>query len=364
MHGDHIAAWLHDVRSRNLLLPIWYEGGAIRIIDQRELPHHKVIVRIDHVNDLISSIQNMAIRGSGALGLCGAWGVFLAANEFAGRVEAVLAAARSLREARPTAFNLHRTVDELVPLVTNAEDTMEDLESQVLEIVERQLSYEYKLAEEGAKLLHEGDSILTHCHSGALAGAGYGGRVISVLRRAVETGKKIHVFVSETRPYLQGARITAWELGKLGIPYTVITDGTSGYCMQQRLVNLVLVGSDRVAANGDVANKIGTYTHAVLAAAHHVPFYVATSEHTIDLSLATGTQIPIEMRPMEEIMHLGERLLTPPDATALYPAFDITPAGLIAGIITEKGVLKPPYEASVAAQFGRHYGCEGSEQER
>lgn len=350
--GTRTTLLLEEFRSQTLVLPIWFDRGAVYLIDQRALPQQEIVRRIDRVSDLVAAIQNMTIRGSGALGLCGAWGMLLAAYNAHGTRQSILEAAQLLREARPTAINLRNTVDEIVNAMTDTgERLLWTLETRVLEIVGRQLRFEYQLGEYGATLIHDGDQVLTHCHSGALAGAGYGGRVISVLRHAFAQGKQIHVFVSETRPFLQGARLTAWELSKLGIPYTIITDGMSGYCMQQRLITLVLVGSDRVAANGDLVNKVGTYTHAVLAQKHRIPFFTVTSQHTIDFNTSCGDDIPIEWREAREVTHCQGELTTLPNAHAIYPAFDITPADLISGIITERGIIKAPYRINLRETF-------------
>ncbi|MDN5344792.1 MAG: methylthioribose-phosphate isomerase, partial [Clostridia bacterium] len=296
------------------------------------------------------AIKDMVIRGSGALGLAGAWGAYLASlhNDSLAAYQRDLAA---LKATRPTAINLAKTIDEITTSLDEG-NFREQVEQRVVAIVRRQLDFELALGEAGAALVKDGDTIMTHCHSGALAGAGYGGRALSVIRRAREQGKNISVLVNETRPYLQGARITAWELKRLGIPFTLITDNMSGFCLARGMVDLVVVGSDRVARNGDLANKTGTYLHALAAHDNNVPFYTATASHTIDLQTLRGEDIPVEMRSGAEVLTLAGQPIAEPGTRALYPAFDITPHRLITGIITEKGVIYPPYEENLVALFG------------
>lgn len=336
-------------KQNNLLLPIWIEDQRIKIIDQIKLPFVEEIYTIDDVADLAKAIKDMTIRGSGAIGIAGAYGILLAALNSKGDKEYILESGKLLKSTRPTAVNLMKTIDEMIADVNeyNGKDIVGFIEEKTTEIVERQLDYEHKLGAYGAALIEDGDTILTHCHSGALAGAGFGGRALSVIRTAFEQRKNIHVFTSETRPYLQGARITAYELEKWGIPHTLITDGMSGYLMRLGKIQKVVVGSDRVCANGDLLNKVGTYMHALAANENNIPFYTATSSHTIDYNLANGMDAKVEFRDEKEVTHLNGQLITESVTKALYPSFDVTPHKLISGIITEKGVMQAPYKESL-----------------
>lgn len=335
-------------KEKKLALPIWFEDESLKVLDQTKLPFKEEIYTFTNVEQLGEAIRSMMIRGSGAIGICGAYGIFLAALKSNGNAQAVKEAGVLLKSTRPTAVNLMKTVDEMVlAAVGTGEELISRVEKKAIEILKRQLEFEHQLGEHGAALINDGDRIMTHCHSGAFGGAGYGGRALSVIRKAHEQGKKIHVYTSETRPYLQGARITALELKKFGIPHTLITDSMSGYCMSTGKIDKIVVGSDRVAANGDLANKIGTYMHALAAKEHGIPFYTATSSHTIDFNTASGDNIEVEMRDASEVTHLNGIAIAPEGTDALYPSFDITPNRLITGIITEKGVISAPYETNL-----------------
>lgn len=336
-------------KTQDLILPIWFEDNSIRIIDQIKLPFVEEVYNIKTVEELGKAIKSMTIRGSGAIGIAGAYGILLAALNSKGDKDFIVESGTLLKATRPTAVNLMKTVDEMVQYVKEykGDDLVGFVEEKVAEIVVRQLDYEHKLGAYGAELINDGDNILTHCHSGALAGAGYGGRALSVIRAAHEQGKKIHVFTSETRPYLQGARITAYELERWNIPHTLITDGMSGYLMRLGKIQKAVVGSDRIAANGDLLNKVGTYMHALAAKENNVPFYTATSSHTIDYNLANGMDAKVEFRDAKEVTHLNGHLITQEVTQALYPSFDVTPNKLISGIITERGVMKAPYTESL-----------------
>jgi methylthioribose-1-phosphate isomerase len=233
--------------------------------------------------------------------------------------------------------NQGRPLDELKKRLT----------AEALDIEREDVEINRQIGQFGAELIKDGDSILTHCNAGGLATAAYG-TAIGVIRAAFEQGKKIRVFADETRPFLQGARLTAWELEKLGIPYFVISDSMAGWLMRKGEIDLAIVGADRITPNGDTANKIGTYSVAVLAKENHIPFYVAAPLSTFDFSLETGDQIPIEERPSEEVKEINGKLITPAGARVRNPAFDVTPAGYITAIITEKGVIRPPYEKTLA----------------
>lgn len=336
-------------KEEKLILPIWYEDGRVNIIDQIKLPFVEEVYSLDSVSQLARAIKDMTIRGSGAIGIAGAYGILLAAVEFKGDVKSIKESGILLKSTRPTAVNLMKTVDEMVQYVDSykGDDIIEYIERMAADVIVRQLNYERQLGKFGAELIEDGDTILTHCHSGALAGAGFGGRALSVIRTAHESGKKIHVFTSETRPYLQGARITAYELMKWGIPHTLITDGMSGYLMRLNKIQKIVVGSDRIAANGDLLNKIGTYMHALAAKENKVPFYTATSSHTIDYNLSNGMDAKVEFRNEDEVTSLNGQRIALEGTRALYPSFDVTPNELIAGIITEKGVMTKPYGESL-----------------
>ncbi len=276
----------------------------------------------------------MVVRGAPAIGVSAAYGMAMAAKQG----EDLQEAARVLKAARPTAVNLSWAVDRM--LRANGElAEAEAIHREDLEACMRMGRY-------GAELLGERATVLTHCNAGALATAGYG-TALGVIRAAVEGGKHVAVFADETRPYLQGARLTAWELQRDGIDVTLITDNMSGHFFQQGKFDAVIVGADRIAANGDAANKIGTYTVAVLAHAHGVPFYVAAPVSTIDPACPNGAQIPIEERSAEEVVDIFGARVAPEGIQVRHPAFDVTPARLITAIITERGVLRPPYEEAI-----------------
>lgn len=343
--------------GQGLLLPIHFRDGQLVIVDQLALPDRFEYLEIDSAEDLCAAIRRMVIRGSGAIGTCGVYGMILAARG-AGDGESgrrsLQQAAAALKSTRPTAINLHKTVDEMLGAIpADGRGMAAALEERACTILERQLRFEQQLGEYGAALLRDGDGILTHCHSGALAGSGYGGRALSVLRKAHEQGKQIHVYSSETRPYLQGARITVFELQRFGIEHTLITDGMSGHLMRLGRVQACLVGSDRVAANGDLINKVGTYMHALAAHDNGVPFYTATSSHTIDHQLATGLDHQVEFRSADEVTHVHGRWITVPGTDALYPSFDVTPHRLLSGIITEAGVLRAPFTDALRSLRGQ-----------
>lgn len=347
---DRIQRLNEKWKEEGLLLPIWMSGNRLFIIDQRALPNEAPSIEIREVGDLAKGIKDMAIRGSGAIGISGIYGMLLQLISSKGDKAAVISAGEELKATRPTAINLMKTVNRLIDFAESCsqDELYEAFYDKACDMLEEQLSFEIKLGKNGAELINDGDSILTHCHSGALAGSGFGGRALSVIRTAFLQGKKIHVYTCETRPYLQGARITAYELNKFGIPHTLITDGTSGYLMRIGKINKVIVGSDRVAANGDLINKIGTYMHAVAANKNEIPFYTATSSHTIDFRLKQGMDIGVEYREGNEVTHFNGQLITAKDTQALYPAFDVTPNEMISGIITEEGIIKYPYEIGLS----------------
>ena len=335
----------------------WMDG-ALRLLDQRLLPHE--IRYIDYVDyrEVAAAIREMVVRGAPAIGAAAAYGLALAAQESEAVTEEGLLvhlekAAVCLKNARPTAVNLAWAVDRVLKYahshdVINVTGLRRAILDEAQAIAEEDVQACQQMGLNGLRLVPEGAGIVHHCNTGALATVGIG-TALGVIRTAHEAGKKMHVYVDETRPRLQGARLTAWELGQLGILHTVITDGASGFFMRQGKVQLCLVGCDRVAANGDTANKVGTYSLALAAYAHGIPFYVVGPTSTLDLLTASGDAIPIEFRNEEEVTHLGGQHLTPEGTRAANPAFDITPAKYITAIVTERGVAYPPFGKSLAS---------------
>ena len=319
--------------------PIRWRGDALELLDQRRLPHETVYVTCRTSHEVADAIRHMIVRGAPAIGVSAAFGMALA-NQ---RGDDLCFAAIELRDARPTAVNLAWAVDRML----RASGDPKEAEA----IFREDLEANHRIGRFGADLLGQTATVLTHCNAGALATAGYG-TALGVIRAAVEQGKHIAVFADETRPYLQGARLTAWELQQDGIDVTLITDNMAGHFFQQRRFNAVVVGADRIAANGDAANKIGTYTLAVLANAHGVPFYVAAPISTVDIATADGSAIPIEERSASEVTDIGGSRIAPVGIAVRHPAFDVTPARLITAIITDRGVLRPPYDESLRRAVG------------
>jgi methylthioribose-1-phosphate isomerase len=339
----------------------WSDAG-VRMLDQRLLPEREEYLLCATVEDVARAIETLAVRGAPAIGCAAAFGVALAAvasrsasvDALAGDVEA---AAVRLARTRPTAVNLFwalaRMRECLGAARSEAGANVASLRAALLREAEAVLTEDVAacraLGRAGAALVPDGARILTHCNAGALATGGYG-TALGVVRAAVEAGRRVSVLADETRPFLQGARLTAWELARDGIPVTVVTDGMPAHLMRRGEIDLVIVGADRVAANGDVANKIGTYGVALLARAHGIPFYVAAPTSTIDPATPDGDAIPIEERGRAEVAKVGETEILPDGVPVRHPAFDVTPHDLIAGIITEQGVARAPYGASLRAQ--------------
>ncbi len=333
----------------------WKEDRLI-LIDQRSLPSREEFVECLTHEDVYLSIKNMVVRGAPAIGASAAFGYLLGAKEAqAGSEEMffrhMISVKKRLSESRPTAVNLFWALDRMERTLNSLrklerKDLIASLESEALRIATEDIEINKAIGKNGAAIVRDGDGILTHCNAGALATVDYG-TALGVMRAAVQQGKKISVYADETRPYLQGARLTAWELMKSGIDVTVICDNMSGWVMKKGLVDLVLVGADRIAANGDSANKIGTYSVAILAQRHGIPFYIVAPLSTVDLSTPTGDDIPIEERDHREITHIGNYQIAPDNVKCLNPAFDVTPWSLITGIITEKGIARPPYNISL-----------------
>jgi methylthioribose-1-phosphate isomerase len=325
-------------------------GDRVRILDQTRLPQEEVYLELSRYQDIASAIKQLKIRGAPAIGVAGAYGVALGALKIKAKsrddfLERLRGISQTIATTRPTARNLFRAIDQMQKVAEaggDIEQIKAALVSEAIKIETEEAEATIKLSQLGAGLIDDGFTILTHCNTGALATAGYG-TALGVIKKAWERSKKIKVFATETRPLLQGARITAWELNKAGIPFTLITDSMAGYFMSRGEVDCVIVGADRIAANGDTANKIGTYTLAVLAREHGIPFYVAAPTTTIDLTLASGAQIPIEHRSQEEVTHIQGVAIAPEGIEAANPAFDITPHKYITAIITENGIIREPY---------------------
>ncbi|MGC9317312.1 MAG: S-methyl-5-thioribose-1-phosphate isomerase [Armatimonadota bacterium] len=336
------------------------DGGMVRMIDQTRLPGELVMLDCRDVDCVAAAIERLSVRGAPAIGCAAALGMALAARRshaetMDGLREELQRARERLAATRPTAVNLFWALGQMERAADEAAGEGPDgvraaLLRRAREIVEDDLQRCMAIGRNALQLIPQGASILTHCNAGALATAGYG-TALGVIRAAHEAGRDVEVWIDETRPLLQGARLTAWEMCAEGIPATLICDSMAGYVMGEGNIDCVVVGSDRIAANGDVANKIGTYTVAVLAARHEIPFYVAAPVSTIDYELAAGDMIPIEERDREEVALLGHRAEEPicPEVAVYNPAFDVTPHDLVAAIITEKGVARPPYVQSLAA---------------
>lgn len=333
------------------------------MIDQRKLPGAEVYVKCQTASEVARAIKTMVIRGAPAIGVSAAMGLALGMKKSKATGTAKFAAefqktCELLASTRPTAVNLFWAIDRMrkcfaaaVQAGASVDEIKTRLESEARCIHDEDVAACRAIGRLGGELVPQKARILTHCNAGALATAGYG-TALGVIRGAIEQGKQVSVFADETRPFLQGARLTAWELTHDGIDTTVITDNMAGTFMRQGMIDLVVVGADRIAANGDVANKVGTYGVAVLAKEHGIPFYVAAPSSTLDLATASGAGIPIEERPIREVTHVGSTRLTPELAKIRNPAFDVTPARYVTAIITERGVWRAPYEDSLRKAIG------------
>jgi methylthioribose-1-phosphate isomerase len=322
----------------DVLSPMRWEDGVLHLLDQLRLPGEEVWVACRTEEEVADAIRRMVVRGAPAIGCAAAYGVALAARRGAPLERAI----DLLAAARPTAVNLFWALAEM----RRAAGDPVALVARAIEIHREDIAMCRAIGRHGAALIPDNATVLTHCNAGALATGGYG-TALGVIRGAREAGKALRVLADETRPFLQGARLTAWELVKSGIDVTVIPDAAAAFLMSRGEVSCVVVGADRIAANGDVANKIGTYALALAAARHQVPFYVAAPSSTLDLDTATGADIPIEERAGDELTHLGGTALAPAGVPGRYPAFDVTPAELVTAIITEDGVARPPYGTSL-----------------
>lgn len=336
----------------NPIYPVVWQEDRVILIDQTKLPQSYGVVEIKRSEDMAVAIKTMIVRGAPAIGVAAGYGMYLGATEintdnrqeFLNKLTEV---AQMLRQTRPTAVNLFWAISRMLKMAHETLGTIEDIKAALL-VTAQQIQAEdlqtcQDIGDNGLSVLPASPEklcILTHCNAGALATAGYG-TAVGVIRSAWRENRLTRVYADETRPRLQGAKLTAWECVQDGIPVTVITDGMAAYCMQQGLIDAVVVGADRIAANGDAANKIGTYGLAVVAQAHNVPFFVAAPLSTVDFQLASGAEIPIEERHPSEIYQIGDTNICPAGVEFFNPAFDVTPARLIKAIITEKGAVKP-----------------------
>lgn len=334
-----------------------HRNGILYVIDQTRLPVETVVLECRDHGDVAEAIRSLRVRGAPAIGCAAAYGVVLAArslraDEVRGPAwrQGMQTAIEELRSTRPTAVNLEWALQRMTRALDEADEqeAVECLMAEADAILAEDEAANQEMGRHGAGLIPDGANVLTHCNAGSLATGAFG-TALGTIRSAWEAGKRIHVWVDETRPLLQGARLTAWELTQAGIPYTLITDSMAGHFMQHGEVDLVMVGADRVAANGDAANKIGTYSVAVLARAHDIPFYVVAPFSTIDLATPSGESIPIEERHPDEVTTFRSIRTAPQGARVANPAFDVTPASLISGLVTERGVVAPPSASGIAA---------------
>ncbi len=341
-----------------MLPTIEWNGDGVVMIDQRKLPTVETYVTCKNAKDVAKAIKTMVIRGAPAIGVAAAMGLALGVRNSDATGTTKLAGefyklCEMMADTRPTAVNLFWAIDrmkrvfaEMAASGQSVDQIKARLEAEARKIHDEDVESCRAMGVFGAAVVPDASRVLTHCNAGALATAGYG-TALGVIRGAIEQGKTVTVLADETRPFLQGARLTAWELTRDGIDTTVITDNMSGALMRDKQIDLVVVGADRIAANGDVANKIGTYTVAVLAKAHGIPFYVAAPISTIDLATADGSLIPIEERAAKEVTHLGGSRIAPAAAKVRNPAFDVTPNSYVTAIITERGIARPPYSESL-----------------
>jgi methylthioribose-1-phosphate isomerase len=329
-----------------------WEDGLVIMLDQRLLPEEEKYRNFSKCSEVVSAIREMVIRGAPAIGVAASFGLALTAYhsqalQTSELIQELNAGVQELKTSRPTAANLFWAIQRIQSIIDGADGVKIDqlrrrIIAEAMKIADEDFQMDIKMAQYGQQFIPENANLIHHCNTGALATAGIG-TALGVIRVAHERGKHIHVYVDETRPRLQGARLTSWELKKLGIPHTVIVDGASGYVMKNNKIDACLVGCDRIAANGDVANKIGTYNLALVASAHGVPFYSVGPISTIDLTIKNGEAIPIEERSAREITHLADHQITPDEVSVANPAFDVTPAKYVTAIITDRGVAYPPY---------------------
>lgn len=338
----------------------WVDNYS-KMVDQTVLPYEFKYVNITDGQQMYDAIKTMIVRGAPAIGVAGAHGVVLYAQELAKEnlsrdefIKQLLQKADYMASSRPTAVNLMWAVEKQKNIIKNStsdiKGIVEELKQNGIKLEDEDIAINKKIGDFGAEVVPKGATILTHCNAGGLATVGYG-TALGVVRSAFAKDNTIQVFADETRPRQQGARITTFELTMDGIPTTLITDGMCSYFMKKGMIDMVCVGADRIAANGDAANKIGTYTLAIAAKYHNIPFYVAAPLSTIDISIHSGDEIPIEERSREEVTHINGKIICAPDVKVINPGFDVTPNELITGIITEVGILRPDYKKSIAEAF-------------
>lgn len=348
-----------DQKGNSKVVPMRWEGRSFYLLDQRLLPWEEKWLEIGSAEECAKAIKNLVVRGAPAIGVSAAFGMVIAVKSAINSgldIEASLGvAANTLKDARPTAVNLKWAVERMMKTywrnrAQEPREVYDQLQTEALSIWKEDIEANLAMGSHGAALLPDSGTILTHCNAGALATGGYG-TALGVIRAAYNSGKKIDVLADETRPWLQGSRLTAYELKADNIPVKVCVDSAAGFLMQQGKIQAVVVGADRIAANGDVANKIGTYSVAEIAKANHIPFYVAAPLSTLDIETPDGMSIEIEERNQSEVTMLAGKNIVPKGVGAVNPVFDITPAELITAIITEKGVLRPPYASAISSCF-------------
>lgn len=333
-----------------------WNSGILTLIDQTKLPTEVTYITTDDYRVVAKAIKELQVRGAPAIGAAAAFGLVLGAKElltlksedFVGKLTEI---AGYLKSQRPTAVNLFWAIDRMLSVASRFDSAQPDaiyraLEAEANTLAEEDIAVNKRMGAYGAELIKDGATILTHCNAGQLATVDFG-TALGVIRAACQQGKKIQVYADETRPLLQGARLTTWELMQDNIPVTLITDNMAGFVMKKGLIDCVIVGADRITANGDVANKIGTYSVAILAKEHSIPFYVAAPLSTFDFSLSSGEQIPIEERSADEVTHIAGKRIAPEGVKVFNPAFDVTPHQYVSAIITEKGVIYPPYSENL-----------------
>jgi len=336
---------------KEAIKPIEWRENRLKILDQTRLPWEEVYLELSSYEEIAQAIKEMKVRGAPMIGVVAAYGIALGAQRIEasnkhGFLTELHHITKTLASTRPTAVNLFRAINRMEAVAQAAKDVPRIKAALVAEAERIHAGEEQatrQISQFGAELIQDGSTILTHCNTGVLATAGYG-TALGVIKAAKEQGKRIRVLATETRPLLQGARLTTWELRQEGIPFTLVTDSMAGHFISKGEVSCVIVGADRIAANGDVANKIGTYTLAVLARENGIPFYVAAPTSSIDLSLPSGEQIPIEERSPREVTHIQGVPIAPEGVGVANPAFDVTPHGYISAIITERGVIREPYK--------------------
>lgn len=358
---------MHGRRDGRTPAALRWDGSSLHVLDQTLLPGHVQYVVCACVEDVVAAIKDMRVRGAPAIGAAASYGMLLAAlgaRDASGGdcaapnlLQRLSESAELLVDSRPTAVNLRWAVERALDAAREAgssgADIAERMQAEAEAIAREDVETNQRIGQLGACLLDDDVAVLTHCNAGSLATVGYG-TALGMIRAAVHMGKRVRVYAGETRPFLQGSRLTAYELMREGIDVTLVVDSAVAYLMQQSLVDAVVVGADRITAGGDVANKIGTYSIACLARQHGIPFYVAAPTSTVDLSLTGPDEIPIEERPAEEVASINGKRLAPEGVRVLNPAFDVTPSSLVSAIITEQGVLYPPYSAQLRA------ACEAS----